>query len=65
MIEMLLVGDDGVEINLDTSFIGYSSTNQQKPLLVLLDNANIQSKMFPWIQKRKFWGLELYTSLPL
>jgi len=54
MIEMLLVGDDGVEINLDTSFIGYSSTNQQKPLLVLLDNANIQSKMFPWIQKRKF-----------
>ena len=27
MIEMLLVGDDGVEIDLDTSFIGYSSTN--------------------------------------
>jgi len=27
---MLLVGDDGVEIDLDTSFIGYS-TNQQNP----------------------------------
>jgi hypothetical protein len=49
MIEMLLVGDDGVEIDLGTSFIGYSSTNQLKPLLVLLDNANLQSKMFLWI----------------
>lgn len=46
---MLLVGDDGVEIDLDTSFVSYSSTNQQKSLLVLLDNANLQSKMFLWI----------------
>ena len=46
---MLLVGDDGVEIDPGTSFISYSSTNQQKYLLVLLDNANLQGKMFPWI----------------